>query len=51
MEGNVSSFTDDTNTHCNFSIADHISDTENANDTHIGLMPKYPGIHSKRKHV
>ena len=51
MEENLSSFADDTDTPCNFSIADHISDTENANDTHVGLMPKYPAIHSQRKHV
>ena len=51
MEENASSFADDTNTHCDFSIADHISDTENANDTHTYLAPKYPAIHSQRKHV
>ena len=47
MEENASSFADDTDTHCDFSIADHTLDTENANDTHTGLMPKYPTIHSK----
>ena len=50
MEENASSFTDDTNTPCDFSIADHISDTENANDAHTCLAPKYPAIHSQRKH-
>ena len=51
MEENMSSFADDTDTHWDFSIADHISDTENANDTHTCLMPKYPAIHSQRKHT
>ena len=51
MEENASSFADDTNTHCDFSITDHMLDTENANDTYTGLMPKYPAIHSQRKHT
>ena len=51
MEENTSSFADDTDTHCNFSIADHNSDTEKTNDTHTCLMPKYPAIHSQRKHT
>ena len=51
MEENASSFTDDTETHCDFCIADHISDTENANDTYKCLMSKYPTIHSQRKHI
>ena len=49
MEENTSSFTDDTDTHCDFSIIDHTLDTENANDTHTGLTPKYPTIHSQKK--
>ena len=51
MEENVSSFADDTDTHCDLSITDHILDIENANDTHTCLAPKYPTIHSQRKHV
>ena len=51
MEENTSSFADDTYTHCDFSITDHTLDTENANDTHTGLVPKYPAIHSQRKHA
>ena len=51
MEENASSFTDDTDTHCDFSIADHILDTENTNDTHTCFAPKYPAIHSQRKHI
>ena len=51
MEENASLFADDTNTHCDFSIADHTSDTENTNGTHTCFAPKYPTIHSQRKHV
>ena len=51
MEENTSSFADDTNTHCDFSIVDHNSDTENTKDTHTRLAPKYPSIHSQRKHA
>ena len=51
MEGNASSFTHDTDTHCDFSIADHISDTENTKDTRTGLASKYLSIHLQRKHV
>ena len=51
MEENASSFADDTNTHCDFSITDHTLDTENANDTHTCLTPKSPAIHPQRKHV
>ena len=51
MEENVSLFADDTDIQCDLRIADHTSDTENANDTHTCFMPKYPTIHSQRKHV
>ena len=51
MEENASLFADDTDTHCDFSITDHTSHIENANDTYTGLMPKYPAIHSQRKHA
>ena len=51
MEENVSSFADDTDTHCDFSIIDHTLDTENANDIHTCFVPKYPTIHSQRKHA
>ena len=51
MEERASLFTDDTDTHCDYSIADHTSDTENVNETHTDFMPKYPTIHSQRKHV
>ena len=51
LEECTSSFTDDTDTHCNYSISDHTSDTENVNETHTDFVPKYPTIHSQRKHV
>ena len=51
MEERVSSFTDDTDTHCDYSISDHTSDTDNVNDTHTDFVPKYPTIHSQRKHA
>ena len=51
MEERASLFTDDTDIHCDYSISDHTSDTENVNDTHTDFMPKYPTIHSQRKHV
>ena len=51
MEESTSSFTDNTDTHCDYSISDHTSDTENINDTHTNIMPKYPIIHSQRKHA
>ena len=51
MEECASSFTDDTDTHCDYSISDHTSDTENVNDTHTNFVPKYSTIHSQRKHA
>ena len=46
-EESVSSFTDDTDTHCDYSFSNHTPDTENVNDTHANFMPKYPTIHSQ----
>ena len=51
MEECVSSFTDDTDTHCDYSISDHTSDTDNVNDTRADFVPKYPTVHSQRKHA
>ena len=34
-----------------YSISDHTSDTANVNETHTDFVPKYPTIHSQRKHV
>ena len=45
------SFTDDTDTHCDYSISNHTPDTENANDIHKNFLPKHPAIHSQRKHA
>ena len=50
-EESTSLFTDDTDTHCNYSISNHTPDTENVNDTHTNFTPKYPATHSQRKHV
>ena len=50
-EERTSSFTDDTDTYCDYSISDHTSDTEKINDTHTNFMPKYSTIHSQRKHA
>ena len=51
LEGNVSSFADDTDTHCDFSIIDHTLDPENISDVHTDIVPKFPTIHSQRKHA
>ena len=51
MEENALSFADNADTPCDFSIVNHNSDTENTNDTHTHPVPKYPGIHSQRKHA
>ena len=48
MEEWTSSFTDDTDTHCDYSISDHTSDTDNVNDTHTDFVPKIPN-HSLTK--
>ena len=46
-EESASLFTNDTDTHCNYSISNHTPDTENINDTHTNFVPKYPTIHSQ----
>ena len=46
-EENVSLFTDNTATPCDFNIVDQHPVTENANDTNTHFMPKQPGIHSQ----
>ena len=51
IEENVSSFADDADTLCDFSIVDHNSDTENTNDIQMHFVPKHPSIHSQRKHA
>ena len=48
MEERTSSFTDDTDTHCDYSISDRTSDTDNVNDTHTDFVPKYLTTHSQR---
>ena len=46
-EESASSFTDDTDMHCDYRISNHTPDTENVNDTHTNFTPKYPTIHSQ----
>ena len=46
MEENTSSFADDADTLCDFSIVD-----QNSDDIHMHFMPKCSGIHSQRKHA
>ena len=50
MEENASSFADDADTLCDFSIVDHNSDSENTKHMHMHFASKYPSIHSQRKH-
>ena len=51
-EESMSSFTDDTDTHCDYSISNHTPDTENANDTHTNFLPKYLAyIHNENTHA
>ena len=50
-EESASSFIDDTDTYCDYSISNYTPDTENTNDTYMNFMPKYPAIHSQRKHA
>ena len=38
-EESTTSFTNDTDMHCNYSISNHTPDTENANDTHTNFPP------------
>ena len=49
MEENMLSFADDTDTHCDYSITDHTSDTDNIKETHSDFPPIYPAIQSHRK--
>ena len=47
IEENVSLFTDDAATPCDFNITHQPPITENANDTNTHYMSKQPGIHSQ----
>ena len=46
-EESASSFTDDTDTHCDYNISDHTPDTQDTNDTHTNFPPKHLAIHSQ----
>ena len=50
-EESASSFIDNSDMHCDYSISNHTPDTENANDTHTNFTLKYPTTHSQRKHA
>ena len=45
-EESASLFTDDSDTHCDYSISNHTPDIENTSDTHTIFVPKYPATHS-----
>ena len=51
MEENMSSFTDDTATPCDFNITNQNSVTKDINDTNISHAPKQSGIHAQSKHI
>ena len=50
-EESTLSFTDDTDTYCDYNISDHNSDTPNIDDTYKSFMPKHTAAHSQRKHA
>ena len=50
-EESMLSFTDDTDTHCDYNILDHNSDIPNIDDTYKSFMPKHTAAHSQRKHA
>ena len=50
MEENVSLFTNDSTTPCDFNITNQNSVTDNTNNTTISHAPKQFGIHSQSKH-
>ena len=52
MEENASSFADDADTLCDFSIVDHNSDSENTKHTHTHFVPKTPAFtHKENMHT
>ena len=51
MEENVSLFTDDAGTPCDFNIMNQNSAVEDTNDTSIPHTPKQSGIHTQSKHA
>ena len=46
-EESALSFTDDTDTHCDYNISDHNSDTPNIDDTYKSFIPKHTAAHSQ----
>ena len=45
------SFTDDTDTHCDYNISAHNSGILNIDDIYKSFMPKHPATHSQQKHA
>ena len=50
-EESTLSFTDDTDTHCNYNISAHNSDIPNIDDTYKSFTPKHPAAHLQQKHA
>ena len=50
-EENALSFTDDTDTQCNYSISAHTSDIPNTNDNHTSCTPTHTAVHFQSKHA
>ena len=50
-EESALSFTDDTDTHCDYNISAHNSDIPNIDETYKSFAPKHPPAHSQRKHA
>ena len=50
MEENMSLFTNDSATSCDFNITNQNSVTDNTNDTNISHAPKHFSMHSQSKH-
>ena len=46
-EESMLSFTDDTDTHCDYNISAHNSDIPNIDDTYKNFVPKCPAAHSQ----
>ena len=50
-EESALSFTDDTDTHCDYKISAHNSDIPNIDDTYKSFTLKHPAAHSQQKHA
>ena len=50
-EESALSFTDNTDTHCDYNISAQNSDIPNIDDSYKNFAPKHPAAHSQRKHA